>query len=392
MSPPDLRDLLARALGEEPAAANSDRALAIATANRLPLRMTADATGLAADPRWEVPLMREQRAARTRTATQHAVGAALGELAPTVAVAGPSWRPPGGCDLDLAVPSPELDAVAAALSAAGLIPVAWHAGPGRRALARMEDGRVVDLVDLEAIGAAAIAPAGPGGGGQPDGSGLSTLHRDAAVARLCRTVVHRGAVALVHLADAEALGVTGPAQLEDETARCGWRALVSTAGRLAAGPIDLPAVIACGPEPRRSLPVDIARVAGRLVGRRQLEVTARIVFTGRPEAAAHATALVDSLHRASLDVHLVTGPTRASYTRAAVRAAHHEAILVAVFPDRSGQRLFPPPTLLVRLEPLGSMTPEGALVLPPSEPPDPAALTLTLGAVLDSLQEPRHRG
>ncbi len=277
---PDLTRLLLRRLGQPPARTNpgyagwANDALAVVTAGNVPVSLASAALGHPGTESWRVAQAIEQQRVQVRATTAAVVVAALGPLVRQVAKGGAEWRPDSGTDLDLLVPAPLLNLVTDRLAEVGLLRVPAHDEPTRRMLVRVEDGSVVDLVDLAVVSESDIAPGGNGWG---------WLTSEAARRRLGGRVTGRGSIRLVDRADAEELGVE----------------------------LQAPAARPTHP-PSRSR---------------------RVVLLSGPGAEGEADRLAGNLRTAALDVVFAARPSIPRLVRAYLRHLRDGAVLVLVGPS-----------------------------------------------------------
>ncbi|SET54993.1 hypothetical protein [Geodermatophilus poikilotrophus] len=339
---PDLGRLLAGALAQPPDREPA-RALRVAQEHRLPLALTAVATGLGGSPDWAAAVAAERGSAAVRAGTLEGVRRALGAIASEVAVAGPPWRPVLGSDVDLLVPAARLTETVDRLTAAGLLEVGWHAGPGRAALVRTAGGAVVDLVDVEVVDPSALEP--PDGrrspGAPPD---LARLRPEAEAARLARSVAARGVVRLRDLADVESLGPDRPDVPSDPSARSGWSALRAASLWLERAPMPRPlslGELGVRPSPRRRL-----RSPDRSTPQDRWRRGVRVTLRG-PGAADRAATVTASLRRAAVDVVSLVDPSPLRHLRGVLRGLREPAVVVvAVTGPTAAQRLAAVPATL----------------------------------------------
>jgi hypothetical protein len=330
---PDLRRLLTSALGRVPDR-DPARALRVAQEHRLPLSLTAAATGLAGSPDWADAVAVERELAAVRAGTLQGVRRALGAMASDVAVAGPPWRPVLGSDVDLLVPATLRGELVHRLIASGLLEVGWHAGPDRAALVRTAGGSVVDLVDVEVVDPLALVRSGgrrtPGA--PPELAGLCP---EAEAGRLARSVAARGVVRLRDLADVEALGIDWLDVPSDPSAHSGWSALRAAYQWLDRAPMPRPLSLGELGVRRSSRRRPRWPVRSSLLD--QWRRAVRVTLSG-PLAADRAATLAVNLRRAAVDVVPLVDPTPRRHLRAVLRGLREPAVVVVAVTDPTGAR------------------------------------------------------
>lgn len=140
-------DLFMRAVVRWQVTMSPESLIALARAEGLPLCPVVTQLGLADDPAWAVVVDDEHSGHEKRAITTAAVEAAVGGLAPALAVGTPPWRVSATPALELLVPGWALTEVVARLEAGRF--VAAPTGPGSKSIlvGRLADG-VIDVVRL----------------------------------------------------------------------------------------------------------------------------------------------------------------------------------------------------------------------------------------------------
>ncbi len=280
---PDVAGLVRAACGVDPGQAEASDVIIAAVENGLPLGVLASQAATVDDASWAGPLEAEAARAAVRAATMEVLAQCLN---PTDRVAPCTlpWRPSSGRDIDLAVAASDFTRVVEVLDATALVPVAGWRTPTEAGWLRLDEGRVVDLIEAQAVADRDLVVTEQGW----------RLNLDAQLMHTTGGVARRGAVRLVDLADLAWLRRQPGFALEGVSTSRGADMVEGAERALELGSASFPW------RPPSSVTSRGRRLVRQLARRRP----PRLAFSGIDGSGktSHAWALAGSLERAGVPV------------------------------------------------------------------------------------------